>query len=287
MPAIPTLAQSHPQVVHFVVALLLMGVLFRLVSLTGRLTGRLKFTNHAAATLMILGMIATAVAIKSGDAAHGPVERIPGARAAVQSHEQAADWTHDIFLGVAVLELVALGMALSAKAAPHVRWVHVASAAVGVWGATTLYQTAELGGQLVYNYAGGPGLRSGAPEDVSHLLMAGLYNQSQLDRKEGRKVEAARLVEEMGARFGSDTTVRFLMVESLLKERENPAAAMAALDVISVGADDARLGARQANLRTDIFLAMGLADSAKATLDAAIGAFPQNPRLKTRRDSLP
>lgn len=279
----PTLAQLHPQVVHFAVALLLLGVLFRVISLSGKL----KFTNHAASTLLILGTIAALVSVKSGDAAHGPVERIPGARPAVIEHEEAAETTENAFAAVALLEIIALVMAVSVKTSGKVRWVHAASAVVGIWGATTLYRTAELGGEIVYKYAGGPGIRSGAPEDVERLLLAGLYTQSQADRKAGKKEEAARLIEEMALRFSADTNVRFLKVESLLKDREDAAGAMAALDAITLNADDARNGARRANLRTDIFMAMGLPDSAKATLDAAIAAFPQNTRLKARRDSLP
>ncbi len=279
----PTLAQLHPQVVHFAVALLLLGVLFRVISLTGKL----KFTDHAAATLLILGTIAALVSVKSGDAAHSPVERIPGARPAVIEHEAAAETTENVFALVALLEIIALGMAASTKTAGKVRWAHAASAVVGIWGATTLYRTAELGGEIVYKHAGGPGIRSGAPEDVERLLLAGLYAQSQADRKAGKKAEAARLIEEMALRFSADTNVRFLKVESLLKDREDAAGAMAALDAITLNADDARNGARRANLRTDIFMAMGLPDSAKATLDAAIAAFPQNVRLKARRDSLP
>lgn len=49
----PNLAQLHPQIVHFVVVLMLVGVAFRMVSLTGRF----KFTNHAAATLLIVGAV--------------------------------------------------------------------------------------------------------------------------------------------------------------------------------------------------------------------------------------
>jgi uncharacterized membrane protein len=279
----PTLAQIHPQVIHFAIALLFLGVAFRVVSLTGKLA----FTKHAATVLLLLGTVATLVSVSSGEAAHGPVERIPGARPVVVEHEEAAELTHDRFVAVAMLELIALALAVSPKTAGKARWAHVASALIGIWGATTLYRTAELGGEIVYKHAGGPGLRSGAPEDVERLLLAGLYAQSQADRKAGKKAEAARLIDEMALRFGTDTTVRFLHVESLLKDRDDASGAMAALDAITLTADDARNGVRRANLRTDIFLAMGLPDSATATLDAAIAAFPQNARLKARRDSLP
>ena len=68
------LAPLHPQVVHFAIALLFLGVPLRLISLTGKLA----FTKHAATTLLLLGTVAAVVSVKSGTAAHGPVERIPG-----------------------------------------------------------------------------------------------------------------------------------------------------------------------------------------------------------------
>ena len=83
----PNIATFHPQIVHFVVALLVVGVAMRLVSLTGRL----KFTGPAAATLILLGTVAAFAAVQSGTQAHGPVERIPGVRAAVVEHEAAGD----------------------------------------------------------------------------------------------------------------------------------------------------------------------------------------------------
>ena len=73
----------RPQIVHFAIALLVTGVVFRLVSLSGKLA----FTNPSALVLILAGTVAAVLAAKSGTEAHGPVERIPGARAAVQEHE--------------------------------------------------------------------------------------------------------------------------------------------------------------------------------------------------------
>ena len=51
---LPDIGVFHPQVVHFVIALLIAGVVFRLVSLTGKLT----FTGPAAAVLLLAGTLA-------------------------------------------------------------------------------------------------------------------------------------------------------------------------------------------------------------------------------------
>ena len=278
----PNLAQFHPQIVHFVVALLLVGVGARLISLTGRL----KFTDYGATTLLLLGTIAAVLAVKSGTDAHGPVERIPGAREAVIKHEENGKTTRNIFLGVALIELAALGLARKPTTTRYVRYAHFASAIVGLWGSAQLYEAAEHGGELVYSYAGGPGLRTGDPKDIERLLLAGLYNQSQADRRGGRSAQAASLVNEMARRFPTDTTVRFLHVESLLRDTKDYRGALAALDSISVGETDGRLRARQATLRADLYLALGKSDSARAALTPVVAAFPQNARLKAKLDSI-
>ena len=278
----PSLAPFHPQIVHFVVALLFVGVIARLVSLTRRL----PFASPMAASLLFAGTVAAFFAVKSGTDAHGPVERIPGARNLVVEHEEAGEYARNIFYGVAALELVALALARRERASRFVFATHVASALVGVVGAAALYRAAEHGGELVYSYAGGPGLRTGDPKDIERLLMAGLYNQSQLDRRNRRPADAAVLVDEMARRFPSDTNVRFLHAESLLRDRKNYPAALAAVDSIGVAPSDARMAPRQAMLKADIYLAMGKADSARASLAPAVAAFPRNARLKAKLDSI-
>ena len=278
----PNLAQYHPQVVHFVVALLIVGVVLRVISLAGRP----KFVNPMAATLLFLGTGAAVVAVKSGTDAHGPVERIPGTRSLVVEHEESGEKTRNWFLGVAALELVALVLARDATRARYARLVHLGSAVVGLIGTAELVHAAGHGGELVYEYAGGPGIRSGNPQDVERLLLAGLYNQSRIDRREGRRAESAALVSEMAKRFPNDVDVRFLRVESLLLDTKDYPAALAAADSISVPDGNARLRSRQATLKADIYLAQGKPDSARAVLAPVVAAFPTNTRLKAKLDSI-
>ena len=130
-----SLAPVHPQIVHVVIALLFAGALFRCIALTGRAT----FTGPAAAVLLPVGTLGAVLAVKSGTDAHGPVERVPGARAAVVEHEEWGERTRNIFLVVAALEIAALIPAAQ-------RWrkgVHLASAVVGLGGAFSLYETGE------------------------------------------------------------------------------------------------------------------------------------------------
>src|SRR5262245_51992182 len=99
MPQLGALAAYHPQVVHFVVALAVVGVLLRLVSLTGRLA----WTGPAAATLILLAAAASVAAVQSGRDAHGPAERVPGARDAVVEHETSGEWARNALLALAAV----------------------------------------------------------------------------------------------------------------------------------------------------------------------------------------
>jgi uncharacterized membrane protein len=278
----PNLAQFHPQIVHFVVALLLVGVGARIVSLSGRL----KFTDYGATTLVLLGTIAAVLAVKSGTDAHGPVERIPGTRELVTEHEEDGQRTRNIFLGVATIELIALAFARWPDTMRYATYARFASALVGVFGSVSLFETAEHGGELVYSYGGGPGLRTGDPQDVQRLLIAGLYNQAQLDRRSGNSAEAAALIDQLAARAPNDTNVRLLRVESLAMDRKDYRRAMGALDSVAVPESNARLRTRVASLKADIYVGLGKPDSAQAVLAPIVAANPNNARLKAKLDSI-
>lgn len=280
----PNLAANHPQVVHFAIVLVFIGVAFRCIALTGKF----KFTNHAATVLIVLSAIAAAVSVKSGDDAHGPVERIPGVRQAVIEHEDLGVQVRNVLIGVAFLELLALGLAGRSSLSRYAKFAYFGSAAVGLVAVAMMYETAEHGGELVYSYAGGPGLRTGDAKDVERLLLAGLYNQSVADRKAGRPAEAARLVNEMALRFPDDTTVKFLHVESLLLDTKDYPAALAAAQTVVIPMDslNGRFLARKTTLVADIYLAMGYADSARAVLAPVVEVLPRNTRLKAKLDSI-
>ena len=272
----PNLASWHPQIVHFVIALLCVGVLFRWISLTGRA----PFTGPAAAVLLILGTLAAVLAVKSGTDAHGPVERVPGARAAVIEHEEWGERTRNIFLIVAALEIAAL--ILARRSFRVAKGLTVASAVVGLAGGFALYEAGEHGGELVYSYAGGVGIRSGDSTDVERLLLAGLYHSAQQARTRHDSAAAADLFGELARRFPEDTTARFLAIESLVRDRRDGKAALAALARLSVPPDDQRLRVRSGFLKTDAFLAAGLPDSARATLEQLARDFPDNTRIRDR-----
>ena len=273
-----SLAPLHPQIVHFVIALLFAGVVFRCIAVTGRAA----FTGPAATVLLLVGTLGAVLAAKSGTDAHGPVERVPGARAAVVAHEEWGERTRNIFLVVAALEIAALIPA----AQPWRKGVHLASALVGLAGAFSLYEAGEHGGELVYAYAGGVGIRSGNPDDVGRLLVAGLYHQAMLERKAGRTAEAARLIGQLAQRYPDDTSARLLAIESLIVDQKDGRAALGALASFPVVLDSRFLRFRVGLLRADAFASAGMRDSAKAVLQAMSQEFASNRAVEERMAKL-
>lgn len=277
----PDFASIHPQVAHFTVALLFVGVIARVLSFAP-LGERFSFLNPSAAALVILGSIAAVLSAQSGDAGHQPVERIPGVRPAVVEHEDWGKQARNVFIAVGLLEIAGLALRRTKVG----RGIRATAGMVGVAGLFVLYETAEHGGDLVYRYAGGVGIRSGDPADVQHLLIAGLYNQALKDREAGHAEDAARLTEELARRSPDDPSVRLLLADSRLRDSKDGQGALAALDSIYVPADSVRLAARVGSARASVFKAMGLRDSARAVLDGLLKLQPENAVLKAQLDSL-
>ena len=271
------MAALHPQIVHFTIVLAIIGVAFRLISLVGRPA----FAGPAATTLLLLAAVSSVLSVRSGTAAHGPVERVPGSRAAVVEHEVWGERAQTALLVLGAIELLGLALRRSSKA----RVVHAMAAAVGLVAVFCVYEAAEHGGELVYRYAGGVGLRTGDPKDVERLLLAGYYHQAQADRKAGRTAEAAEIMAAAARRFPTDPEVRLLMAESVLLDKRDAQGALDALAATEVPAGDMRLRVRRALLQADAFEAMGKIDEALAVLQPIVAQAP-NPRVQQRIDAL-
>ena len=272
----PSIGAFHPQIVHFVVALLIVGVAFRLISLTGRF----KFTGPAAATLIVIGTIAAFAAVQSGVQAHGPVERIPGARTAVQEHEEWGERARNVFVVVAALEILGVGMVTMGHR--RAKLAIAAAALAGVTGLFVLYEAADHGGNLVYSYAGGPGLRTGNPEDVQRLFAAGIYQQAMQDRQAGRRAEAADLIDLAARRFPQDIDWQLVAADSLIQDRKDPQTALQRLSTIQVAEGDTRSRVRIGMLKATAEQAAGDLASARATLEALKAQFPENAQIQRR-----
>lgn len=276
----PSIASFHPQIVHFAIALLVVGVIFRLLSFTGRLA----FTGPAATTLVVLGTVATVLAVQSGDDAHGPVERVPGVRPAVVEHEEWGNRARNIFLGVAALELISL--ALAKRLPQQARVLAMGAAAIGVVGLGAIYEAGEHGGELVYNYAGGIGIRSGNPEHVGNLMVAGLYNQALLDRQANKGAEGAVLIDLAASRFPQNLELQLMSIEWTTDVKQDPSAALLRLDSLSVPQAETRLRTRAGLARASALAAQGNIDGARQVLMTLKGEFPASVQIQRRLDEL-
>lgn len=268
----PDIGSFHRQVVHFVVALLIVGVAARVVSLIP-LGPRWSFSSGMAATLILLGTAASVVAVQSGLDAHEKVESIPGVRQAVNVHQDYGEDTRDIFLVVSVLEIALL--AIAARKPGLTKGLRGLSALVGVIGCVYLYEAGDHGGDLVYSYGGGVGVRSGDTADVRRLLVAGLYDKAQLARRSGQREAAAQLTDQLQALMPADTSARLLRITSMIRDRKDARGALAALDSLTVAPDNRRLRFQKAMLQAEALDSAGMRDSARVVLTALKKDMPQ------------
>jgi uncharacterized membrane protein len=266
-------------VVHFVVALGMVGVFLRLVSFTGRAA----WTSPAATAALIVAALASVLAVSSGDAAHGPAERIPGAREVVHEHEERGELARNLFLVVAALELGAL--ALRRREAAR-RLLLIGSGVAGIAAGVALYRAAEEGGELVYDYAGGIGFRSGDTTDVQRLLVAGLFHQARIASAQGRPDEAARLIEELARQRPDDPAVALLGAQSRLRDRQDPVGALTALAALRLPDGNPRLAIQRDVLTAEALAATGARDSARVMLEALVAAHPESRMAREALDKL-
>jgi len=270
----PDLGFYHPIVIHFAIGLLTGGVFLRWLSLTRRGA----FAGPAAITLILLATAATLVAAQSGEDAHVAVEAAPGVAAAVRVHQLWGERTRNVVLVVGGVELLTLVL----RGRSIVRTMSFVSAGFGLLAFLGILQTGKLGGEIVYGHAGGVGIRSGDPEDVARLFLAGLFRQAELDEKSGRGGDAASLLELAAQRFPSDTAVQVRAAGALLEDRNDPAGAIAILERLGPTPDEPRLRFRRGWLTADALDALGRQPEARAVLERLRAEFPENTRLRSR-----
>ena len=274
----PEIGYYHPQIVHFIIAGLLIGIGFRWLSLTGKV----PWADRPATIILVLGAIVSVFAVLSGTQAHELAERIPGVAKAVQDHEDAGHDVRDFFLIIAAVELLALVPAF----AKWRKWLLVLSGVLCIWGAYDIYDVGRLGGVLVYSYAGGVGMRTGDSADVNNTVRAALYNRALLDRQQKNADAASKDFAELAQRFPADQQVQLAAIGSLVTDKKDPTAALAALRAMPVPPDSSRMWGRYQSARADAFEALGQKDSARAVVQAMLAKFPQSERLKARLQKL-
>src|SRR5207302_9030047 len=96
------------------------------------------------------------------------------------------------------------------------------------------------------------------------------------ERRGGTPAAAAQRRGPRGRRYPADTGVRLLAVESLIVDQHDGKAALAALKWFPTTPDSRFLRFRVGLLRADALAAAGMADSAKAQLQAMAREFSNN-----------
>ena len=138
----------HPLVVHFPIALFLVG--FVIDALSWLLKN--ETLKRAGLIMVLLGALTAIPAVVTGlaieETIEAQIEALSGAEAALEAHEELAIPTTVVLLGAALLRL---GLVVR----PRLRALLALYLAVGAVGLGMLAVTGYRGGELVYRYGAG------------------------------------------------------------------------------------------------------------------------------------
>jgi len=146
-----TSTHLHAMVIHFPIALLIIGFLSEIIALFIKK----PFFSQAAFYLLLLGTLGTIASYLSGDAAGDGIEDGSLGKA-IELHEQAA--TIALWLAIAT-SLVYLGIYFLNYSK---KWAKIASIVLFTATIVAIARTGYLGGQLVYKH--GAGVELGLPD---------------------------------------------------------------------------------------------------------------------------
>ena len=162
MEALPSMWRTelwHPLVVHFPIALLLVGTLFRAGGALPAARGRLSFFRPAGRMLLALGTAGAWVAVYTGSLADSIVVRSLCDPTVLETHEHLAYRTAYLFVGYVAADLALFGARRWLAASSHRRTKllrrALLAAVLGLTlaGSATLMYVGHLGSKLVYQQA--------------------------------------------------------------------------------------------------------------------------------------
>jgi uncharacterized membrane protein len=146
----------HAMIVHFPIALLLVGFLSEIIGLVSKK----KFFSQAGFYLLLLAAGGATVAYLTGDQAGDGMEG-GSLKAAMDLHEQAAIFTLWLTIFAAVTRTAA---ELWLK---NIKWLRIVSFILFLSAAAGVGRTGYLGGQLVFKHAAGVELGLGNTDETS------------------------------------------------------------------------------------------------------------------------
>jgi len=144
----------HPMIVHFPIALVIIGFLSDLVGLISKK----HFFTSVGLYLIVLGSLGTIAAYFSGGLAGEGVEEFGALETALDVHESAAVLA---VWAMVILATLRVTLAVTKRMTGWLQWAMVVLMAVGV-GAVA--RTGYYGGQLVYKHAAGVQLTFGTSQ---------------------------------------------------------------------------------------------------------------------------
>lgn len=139
------LTHLHPMIVHFPIALLIVGFLADAIGLIFKK----DFFIKAGLYLLILGTLGVVAAYLSGNYAGAGITEAGALKQALETHEEAATLTLWLMIGAA---LVRIAMVVLKKYVGVYRWVAFLIFFLGV---LSIARTGFYGGELVYKHAAG------------------------------------------------------------------------------------------------------------------------------------
>lgn len=157
--------ELHPAVVHFPVALGVVGALFAVLYLIFRK----EWLRWFAPMLLTLALLGAVAAYFSGQSAEDRAEKLKVPEAAIEEHEESSLWVLGLF-GLSSL------LAWATHAKRRGEWL---AAIVAVMAAAAVVRTGHLGGKLVFIHGAGhvtPAAASGATPGGGNTPAAGDTN---------------------------------------------------------------------------------------------------------------
>lgn len=149
----------HPMIVHFPIALLIVGFLFDLLGAVLRK----DFYGKVGFNLLILGTLGVVAAYFTGNLAGGGITEAGALKQALEIHEEAAELSLWLMVGTAVIRIALI---ITKKYTGSWRWITVVLLFIGV---LSIARTGYYGGELVFKHAAGVQFNIGTSFDTEIL----------------------------------------------------------------------------------------------------------------------
>lgn len=135
----------HPMIVHFPIALLIVGLLADIIGILSKK----EFFSKAGFYLLILGTLGVIAAFITGNLAGEGVTEAGSLKQALENHEDAAELSIWLISAAAVVRII---FAVMKKYTGILKWIAFALFLIGV---LSIARTGYYGGELVFKHAAG------------------------------------------------------------------------------------------------------------------------------------